>query len=86
MQGAPAGMPRCQLASACLCLHSNGTNYTVQLIPNYFAWSRSSLPTNFDATYAYVLGLTASMLVGAGQTGLMATISNLSVSGGAGKG
>ena len=46
-----------------------------------FACTSSSLPTNFDATYAYVLGLTASMLVGAGQTGLMATISNLSVSG-----
>ncbi|GAB4824078.1 hypothetical protein N2152v2_011124 [Parachlorella kessleri] len=48
-------------------------------LSHYFGYEgRSSLPTNFDATYAYVLGLTASMLVGADQTGLMATISNLS--------
>jgi len=35
------------------------------------------LPTNFDATYCYALGMAASALLHCGQTGLIASASNL---------
>lgn len=38
---------------------------------------RCGLPTNFDATYCYALGMAASALLHCGQTGLIASVSNL---------
>lgn len=38
---------------------------------------RCGLPTNFDATYCYALGFAASGLLHMGQTGLIASVSNL---------
>ena len=38
---------------------------------------RCALPTNFDATYCNALGQAAAALLGAGQTGLMATVHGL---------
>jgi pyrophosphate--fructose-6-phosphate 1-phosphotransferase len=35
------------------------------------------MPTNFDATYCYALGFAAGALLHTGQTGLIASISNL---------
>lgn len=38
---------------------------------------RCGLPTNFDATYCYALGFAASALLHCGQTGLIASVANL---------
>lgn len=38
---------------------------------------RCGMPTNFDATYCYGLGYTAGALIQSGQTGLIASIGNL---------
>jgi pyrophosphate--fructose-6-phosphate 1-phosphotransferase len=38
---------------------------------------RCGMPTNFDATYCYALGFAAGALLHTGQTGLIASISNL---------
>ncbi|PSC71449.1 pyrophosphate-fructose 6-phosphate 1-phosphotransferase subunit beta 1 [Micractinium conductrix] len=47
-------------------------------LSHYFGYEgRCSLPSNFDATYCNALGQAAGCLVAAGQTGLMATVSNL---------
>ncbi|EFJ13842.1 hypothetical protein SELMODRAFT_234662 [Selaginella moellendorffii] len=41
---------------------------------------RCGLPTNFDSTYCYALGYAAGALLHAGQTGLIASVGNLSAS------
>ncbi|EFJ12684.1 hypothetical protein SELMODRAFT_234963 [Selaginella moellendorffii] len=41
---------------------------------------RCGLPTNFDSTYCYALGYAAGALLHAGQTGLIASVGNLSTS------
>ncbi|KAL4442021.1 hypothetical protein ABPG77_011282 [Micractinium sp. CCAP 211/92] len=47
-------------------------------ITHFFGYEgRCSLPSIFDATYCNALGHAAGALVAAGQTGLMATVSNL---------
>ncbi|KAH6558292.1 hypothetical protein KP509_1Z070600 [Ceratopteris richardii] len=38
---------------------------------------RCGMPTNFDATYCYALGYTAGALLHAGETGLIASVGNL---------
>ena len=38
---------------------------------------RCAAPSNFDADYCYSLGYTASVLIGAGKTGYMASVRNL---------
>lgn len=38
---------------------------------------RCAAPSNFDADYAYALGYTASALIGAGKTGYMSSVRNL---------
>lgn len=47
-------------------------------VPHFMGYEgRCSLPTNFDATYTFGLGAAAGALLGAGRTGLMATVSDL---------
>ena len=47
-------------------------------IPHYCGYEgRAALPTNFDCTYTLALGAAAGALLGAGRTGLMATVSDL---------
>ncbi|NLF93793.1 MAG: diphosphate--fructose-6-phosphate 1-phosphotransferase [Oligosphaeraceae bacterium] len=41
---------------------------------------RCAAPSNFDADYCYSLGYTAAALLGAGKTGYMASVSNISQS------
>lgn len=41
-----------------------------------YEW-RCGLPTNFDAAYCHALGFAASALLHCGQTGLIASVSNL---------
>jgi pyrophosphate--fructose-6-phosphate 1-phosphotransferase len=38
---------------------------------------RCAAPSNFDADYCYSLGYTASVLIGSGKTGYMASVRNL---------
>merc|ERR1719460_1911948 len=38
---------------------------------------RAGLPSRFDATYCYVLGYTAGVLLAAGRTGLISSVQNL---------
>ncbi|KAL4442020.1 hypothetical protein ABPG77_011281 [Micractinium sp. CCAP 211/92] len=48
-------------------------------LSHFFGYEgRCSLPSNFDATYCNALGQAAGALTSAGQTGIMATLSNLS--------
>lgn len=49
-----------------------GTQY------HFFGYEgRCAAPSNFDADYCYSLGVTASFLIGAGKTGYMASVRNL---------
>lgn len=49
-----------------------GTQY------HFFGYEgRCAAPSNFDADYCYSLGITASVLVGQGKTGYMASVRNL---------
>jgi len=49
-----------------------GTQY------HFFGYEgRCAAPSNFDADYCYSLGYTASVLIGSGKTGYMASITNL---------
>ena len=41
---------------------------------------RCAAPSNFDADYCYALGFNAAMLIGAGKTGYMSSIKNLTAS------
>lgn len=46
--------------------------------PHFFGYEgRCAAPSNFDADYCYSLGCTASMLIGEGKTGYMASVRNL---------
>lgn len=46
--------------------------------PLFFGYEgRCCFPTDFDAAYCYVLGITAAVLIKAGQTGYMACVKNL---------
>jgi pyrophosphate--fructose-6-phosphate 1-phosphotransferase len=46
--------------------------------PHFFGYEgRCAAPSNFDADYCYSLGYTASVLIGAGKTGYMASVRNL---------
>ena len=46
--------------------------------PHFFGYEgRCAAPSNFDADYCYSLGNTASMLIGEGKTGYMASVRNL---------
>jgi pyrophosphate--fructose-6-phosphate 1-phosphotransferase len=46
--------------------------------PHFFGYEgRCAAPSNFDADYCYALGNTASMLIGEGKTGYMASVRNL---------
>ena len=40
---------------------------------------RCAAPSNFDADYCYSLGYTASALIGAGKTGYMSSVRNVSM-------
>lgn len=59
--------------------HAAGTFYgKFNGIGHFFGYEgRCSLPSNFDATYCYSLGMAAAALAAAGRTGLMATVSDL---------
>ncbi len=49
--------------------------------PHFFGYEgRCASPSNFDADYCYSLGCTASVLIGAGKTGYMASVRNLTES------
>ncbi|MBN2744345.1 MAG: diphosphate--fructose-6-phosphate 1-phosphotransferase [Marinilabiliaceae bacterium] len=46
--------------------------------PHFFGYEgRCAAPSNFDADYCYSLGYTASVLIGEGKTGYMASVRNL---------
>lgn len=46
--------------------------------PHFFGYEgRCASPTNFDTDYCYSLGQVASLLIGAGKTGYMASVRNL---------
>ncbi|WP_430811822.1 MULTISPECIES: diphosphate--fructose-6-phosphate 1-phosphotransferase [unclassified Carboxylicivirga] len=46
--------------------------------PHFFGYEgRCAAPSNFDADYCYSLGNTASLLIGEGKTGYMASVRNL---------
>lgn len=46
--------------------------------PHFFGYEgRCGMPTNFDATYCYALGFAAGALLQCGQTGLIASVGNL---------
>ncbi|MBN2166028.1 MAG: diphosphate--fructose-6-phosphate 1-phosphotransferase [Marinilabiliaceae bacterium] len=46
--------------------------------PHFFGYEgRCAAPSNFDADYCYSLGQTASVLIGAGKTGYMSSVRNL---------
>lgn len=46
--------------------------------PHFFGYEgRCAAPSNFDADYCYSLGQTASVLIGSGKTGYMASVRNL---------
>ncbi|WP_439185644.1 diphosphate--fructose-6-phosphate 1-phosphotransferase [Carboxylicivirga taeanensis] len=46
--------------------------------PHFFGYEgRCAAPSNFDADYCYALGNTASLLIGEGKTGYMASVRNL---------
>ncbi len=46
--------------------------------PHFFGYEgRCAAPSNFDADYCYSLGFTASVLIGEGKTGYMASVRNL---------
>jgi pyrophosphate--fructose-6-phosphate 1-phosphotransferase len=46
--------------------------------PHFFGYEgRCAAPSNFDADYCYSLGYTTSVLIGAGKTGYMASVRNL---------
>jgi len=54
--------------------------YAGDFRPQFHAFGyegRAGLPTVFDATYCYALGLTAAQLVASGCTGLLASVRNL---------
>ena len=43
--------------------------------PHFFGYEgRCAAPSNFDADYCYSLGFTASVLIGEGKTGYMASV------------
>jgi pyrophosphate--fructose-6-phosphate 1-phosphotransferase len=49
--------------------------------PHFFGYEgRCAAPSNFDADYCYSLGYTASVLIGEGKTGYMASVRNLTAS------
>lgn len=51
--------------------------YSVQR--HFFGYEgRCAAPSNFDADYCYCLGFTAAQLIGAGKTGYMSSVRNLS--------
>jgi pyrophosphate--fructose-6-phosphate 1-phosphotransferase len=51
-------------------------NFTA--LPNFFGYEgRCAAPSNFDADYTYSLGYTAAIILGAGKTGYMASVRNL---------
>jgi len=46
-------------------------------INHFFGYEgRCAIPSNFDADYCYSLGYTASVLIGAGKSGYMASVRN----------
>jgi pyrophosphate--fructose-6-phosphate 1-phosphotransferase len=48
-------------------------------LSHFFGYEgRCGLPTNFDANYCYVLGMTAALLIARGQTSKMAFVGHLS--------
>lgn len=52
-------------------------NGNFSTINHFFGYEgRCAAPSNFDADYCYSLGYTASLLIGAGKTGYMASIRN----------
>ncbi|KAJ5071603.1 pyrophosphate--fructose 6-phosphate 1-phosphotransferase [Anaeramoeba ignava] len=53
--------------------------FVFECMTHYFGYEgRCSLPSNFDATYCYALGITAARLILHEQTGMMAVVNNLS--------
>ena len=55
-------------------------NFTSKLStqPLFFGYEgRSGFPTNFDASYCYALGFTATLLIAKGATGYMSSLKNL---------
>ena len=49
--------------------------------PHFFGYAgRCASPTNFDSDYCYSLGKVASLLIGSGKTGYMASVRNLTKS------
>ncbi|MEG0994252.1 MAG: diphosphate--fructose-6-phosphate 1-phosphotransferase, partial [Bacteroidales bacterium] len=54
--------------------------YNGKFAPQYHFFGyegRCAAPSNFDADYCYSLGFNAAMLIGAGKTGYMSSIKNL---------
>jgi pyrophosphate--fructose-6-phosphate 1-phosphotransferase len=51
-------------------------NFTA--LPNFFGYEgRCAAPSNFDANYTYALGYVAAVIIGAGKTGYMSSVRNL---------
>ena len=51
-------------------------NFTA--LPNFFGYEgRCAAPSNFDADYTYSLGYVAAVIIGAGKTGYMSSVRNL---------
>jgi pyrophosphate--fructose-6-phosphate 1-phosphotransferase len=51
-------------------------NFTA--LPNFFGYEgRCAAPSNFDANYTYSLGYVAAVIIGAGKTGYMSSVRNL---------
>ena len=60
---------------------ATGNNVKFSTQAHFFGYEgRCAAPSNFDADYCYALGYNASALIGAGLTGYMSSVRNISKS------